>query len=59
MSNTIIPISFDPPESYLLDIEVLPMAVFKHRLNDTINHTQRVLFYMMFVVENGELIHCR
>ena len=57
MSNTVIPISFDPPESYLLDIEVLPMAVFKHRLDDTIAHTQRALFYVIFVVEKGELTH--
>ncbi|AXF84889.1 Arabinose operon regulatory protein [Ephemeroptericola cinctiostellae] len=57
MSNAVIPISFDPPASYLLDIEVLPMAVFKHRLNDTVAHTQRALFYMMFVVTKGDLIH--
>lgn len=57
MRKNIVPISFSPPKSYLLDIEVLPAAVFKHRLDSTVHHTQRALFYMMFVVEKGDLMH--
>ena len=55
--STVTPISFDPPESYLLDAEVMPMAQFRHRLKDTQHLVQRPLFYMMFMVEKGELIH--
>ena len=55
--NTVTPILFDPPESYSLDIEVLPLSEFKSRLKDTVHETQRPFFYMLFVVERGELIH--
>jgi AraC-like DNA-binding protein len=55
--NTVTPILFEPPEAYSLDIEVLSLSEFKSRLKDTVHETQRPFFYMLFVVERGDLIH--
>lgn len=56
-TNTFTPIAFEPPKSYGLSIEVLPISEFKPRLADTVYATQRLLFHMIFMITDGEFVH--
>ncbi len=58
-NNTIVPIYYEPPAAYNLDLEIFPLSALRQRANTqrkthTIEHIE---FYLLIYVTEGQCLH--